>query len=78
MSFAGRRVLIIGPGLVELTARAMEGAVIETAVAETFHGRWSHAEAPELVLIDSASASAEAIGAAIATLGRAPPTKPSR
>lgn len=77
MSFAGRRVLIIGPGLVELTARAMEGAVIETAVAETFHGRWSHAEAPELVLIDSAGASAEAIGAAIATLGRAaspPPT----
>lgn len=77
MSFAGRRVLIIGGGLVELAARALEGAVIETAAAETFHGRWSHGDTPELVLIDSAGASAEAVGAAIAALGRAPSPPPT-
>ena len=77
MSFAGRRVLIIGAGLVELAARALEGAVIETAAAETLNGRAIQADAPDLVLIDSDGASPEAIGAAIATLGRAttpPPT----
>lgn len=77
MSFAGRHVLIIGGGLVELAARALPGAVIDTAVAETFHGRWMHGDAPDLVLIDSAGASAEAIGAAIATLGRAPSPPPT-
>lgn len=77
MSFAGRHVLIMGGGLVELAARALPGAVIDTAVAETFHGRWTHGDAPDLVLIDSAGASAEAIGAAIATLGRAPSPPPT-
>lgn len=77
MRFVGRRVLIIGAGLVELAGRALEGAVLETAEAETFNGRWSQGDAPELVLIDSAGAPAEALGAAIVTLGRGttpPPT----
>lgn len=77
MSFAGRRVLIIGTGLVELAARALEGAVIETAAAETLNGRSLQTDPPDLVLIDAAGASAEAIGAAIATLGRAPMPPPT-
>lgn len=77
MSFAGRRVLIIGSGLAELAARALEGAVIETVAAESLQSRWSHGEAPELVLIDSAGASVEAVGTAIATLGRAPSPPPT-
>jgi len=77
MSFAGRRVLIIGPGLVELAARALEGAVIETAAAETLSGRSLQTDPPDLVLIDATGASAEAVGAAIATLGRAPMPPPT-
>lgn len=77
MSFAGRRILIIGSSLVELATRALEGAVIETVAVETLGGRAIQTDPPDLVLIDSDGASAEAASAAIATLGRAtnpPPT----
>lgn len=77
MSFAGRRILIIGTGLVELAAQALEGAVIEAGVADSLNGRALQSDPPDLVLIDAAGASTDAVGAAIATLGRAsmpPPT----
>jgi pilus assembly protein CpaE len=77
MSFAGRRILIIGTGLVELAGRALEGAVIETGVAESLNGRSLQADPPDLVLIDAAGASTEVVGAAIATLGRAPAPPPT-
>ncbi|MFZ4605858.1 MAG: AAA family ATPase [Caulobacter sp.] len=77
MNFAGRRVLIIGTGLVELAARALEGAVIETAVADSLNGRSLQSDPPDLVLIDAAGATAEALGGAIATLGRAPTPPPT-
>ncbi len=77
MSFSGRRVLIIGTGLVELSARALEGAVIETAVADNLNGRGLQNDPPDLVLIDADGATAEALGAAIATLGRAPAPSPT-
>ena len=77
MNFPGRRVLIIGTGLVELASRALEGAVIETAAAEALNGRPLQTDPPDLVLIDAAGASAEAVGAAITTLGRAPMPPPT-
>lgn len=77
MSFVGRQVLIIGTGLVELAAQALEGAVIETAAAETFRGRWTHGEAPELVLIEATGAAVEHLAEAIAAVGRAPSPPPT-
>lgn len=76
MSFSGRRVLIIGEGLVELAGRALRGAVIETAAA-SLNGRALQTDPPDLVLIDSGGASAETLAAAIATLGRAPTPPPT-
>jgi pilus assembly protein CpaE len=77
MTFAGRRVLIIDSGLVEVAARALEGAVIETTAADRLTGRWTFGEAPELVLIDAAAATTEVLVATIATLGRAPTPPPT-
>ncbi|MDP1630797.1 MAG: hypothetical protein Q8L66_05195 [Caulobacter sp.] len=77
MSFAGRRVLIIGPGLVDMAARALKGAIIETIEAEALSGRWTFGEAPELVLIDAAGSTPEALAGAIANLGRAPTPPPT-
>ena len=76
MGFVGRRVLIIGAGLGELAARALEGAVIETA-AEGLNGRALQTDPPDLVLIDADNGRADALGAAIATLGRAPAPPPT-
>jgi pilus assembly protein CpaE len=77
MNFAGRRVLIIGPGLVELAGRALDGAVIETGLADGLNGRSLQTDPPDLVLIDAAGASPELVGTAIATLGRAPMPPPT-
>lgn len=77
MSFAGRRVLIVGTGLVDLAAQAFKDAVIEAAGPERLHGRWAFGEAPELVLINASGVGAEALSAAIAALGKIanpPPT----
>jgi len=76
MSFAGRRVLIVGPGLADLAVQAFRDAVIETAGPEALQGRWAFGEAPDLVVID-ADAAPETLSAAIGALGRAaspPPT----
>ncbi len=77
MSFAGRRVLIIGAGLVDLAARALEGAVIETVVAEALNGRALQNDPPDLVLVNADDATAEALASAVATLGRAPAPPPT-
>lgn len=77
MSFAGRRVLIIGTGLAELAGRTLEGAIIETVQAAALNGRWTLGEAPDLVLVDADAADAETLGVAIATLGRAPTPPPA-
>lgn len=71
MSFAGRRVLIVGTGLADLAAQAFKDAVIEVGGPERLQGRWAFGEAPELVLINAGDVAAETLSAAIAALGKA-------
>jgi len=73
MSFAGRRILIVGEGLAELAGQAFRDAVIETGAADRLQSRWAFGEAPDLVVIDAAAETPESLSAAIAALGRAAP-----
>jgi pilus assembly protein CpaE len=68
MSFSGRRVLIVGPGLAELAGRAFPGVALETGGFDRLRG----GAAPDLVLIDTAGQSAEVLSAAVAALGALP------
>lgn len=71
MSFAGRRVLTVGSGLVELAGQAFRDAVIEPGDVERLQGRWAFGEAPDLIVIDAGEQTADSLSAAIAALGRA-------
>ncbi|MES2035464.1 MAG: hypothetical protein V4466_14920 [Pseudomonadota bacterium] len=75
MSFAGRRVLIVGPGLAALAGQAFRDAVIEPGGPEHLQGRWTSGDTPDLVVIDADTAGSDGLSAAIAALGRvaAPP-----
>ena len=74
MSFAGRRILIVGEGLTELAGQAFRDAVIETGGVDRLQSRWAFGEAPDLVVIDAAAETPESLTAAIAALGRAAPS----
>lgn len=77
MSFAGRRILIVGTGLADLAAQAFKDAVIEAGGPERLQGRWAFGEAPELVLINASGVGADALSAAIAVLGKSPQSPPT-
>lgn len=70
MSFAGRRILIVGAGLAEMAGQAFRDAKIETAGLERL-GRWTFDEAPDLVVIDAAGFAPDGLSAAVAALGQA-------
>lgn len=77
MSFAGRRILVVGPGLADLARQALGDAVIETGGLDRLQTRWAFGEAPDLVLIEAGGVAPEALSAAIAALGAGaspPPT----
>ncbi|MFZ5671131.1 MAG: AAA family ATPase [Pseudomonadota bacterium] len=77
MSFADCRILVVGAGLADLAARALPGARIEIAAADSLLPRGTAATPPDLVLIDAGGATPEALADAIVALGRAvapPPT----
>jgi len=75
MSFAGRRILVVGSGLADLARQALRDAVIEVGGVDRLQARWAFGEAPDLVLIEAAGLAPEALSAAIAALGAgaAPP-----
>ncbi len=77
MSFAGRRILIVGSGLADLAGQVFRDAVIETGGLDRLHGRWSFGDAPDLVLIEAGGLAPDGLSAAIAALSTAsapPPT----
>jgi len=77
MSFAGRRILIVGTGLAELAGQAFRDAALQTAGIERLQARWAFGEAPDLILIEAGAFEPEALSAAIAALGAGaspPPT----
>ncbi|ATQ44550.1 AAA family ATPase [Caulobacter mirabilis] len=71
MSFAGRRILIIGDGLAEMGRQAFRDAVIDTGGIDLLQGRWAFDETPHLVVIDAAGVAPEGLSAAVAALGQA-------
>jgi pilus assembly protein CpaE len=77
MSFAGRRILIVGTGLTELAGLAFREAALQTTGIERLQARWAFGEAPDLILIEAGAFEPEALSAAIAGLGAGsspPPT----
>jgi pilus assembly protein CpaE len=77
MSFAGRRILIVGTGLAELAGQAFRDAALQTAGIERLQARWAFGDAPDLILIEAGAFEPEALSAAIAALGAGsspPPT----
>lgn len=77
MSFAGRRILIVGTGLTELAGLAFREAALQTTGIERLQARWAFGEAPDLILIEAGAFEPEALSAAIAALGAGsspPPT----
>ncbi len=69
MSFAGRRILIVGTGLTELAGLAFREAALQTTGIERLQARWAFGEAPDLILIEAGACEPEALSAAIAALG---------
>ena len=69
MSFAGRRILIVGTGLTELAGLAFREAALQTTGIERLQARWAFGEAPDLILIEAGAFEPEALSAAIAALG---------
>jgi pilus assembly protein CpaE len=69
MSFAGRRVLIIGTGLTDLAGQAFPGAALETAGLERLQGPFLSGQAPDLVLVEASAVSPEGLSATVAALG---------
>ncbi len=77
MTFAGRRILIVGAGLAELAGQAFRDAALQTAGLERLQARWAFGDAPDLILIEAGAFEPDALSAAIATLGAGsspPPT----
>jgi pilus assembly protein CpaE len=77
MSFAGRRILIVGTGLAELAGQAFRDAALQTTGIERLQARWAFGDAPDLILIEAGAFEPEALSAAIAALGAGaspPPT----
>jgi pilus assembly protein CpaE len=77
MTFAGRRILIVGTGLAELASLAFRDATLQTAGLERLQARWAFGEAPDLILIEAGAFDPDALSAAIAALGAGatpPPT----
>lgn len=70
-SFAGRKVLAVGSGVIDIAREALAGADIQVTTPERLHGRWTGRDMTDLVLIDAGCAPAETLGAAISALGRA-------
>jgi pilus assembly protein CpaE len=75
MSFAGRRILIVGAGLAELAGLAFRDATLQTAGIERLQARWAFGEAPDLILIEAGAFDPDSLSAAIAALasGATPP-----
>lgn len=75
MTFAGRRILIVGAGLAELAGQAFRDAALQTAGLERLQARWAFGDAPDLILIEAGAFEPDALSAAIAALGAgsAPP-----
>lgn len=69
MSFAGRRILIVGTGLAELAGQAFRDAALQTTGIERLQARWAFGDAPDLILIEAGAFEPEALSAAIAALG---------
>lgn len=77
MTFAGRRILIVGAGLAELAGQAFRDAALQTAGLERLQARWAFGDAPDLILIEAGAFEPDALSAAIAALGAGaspPPT----
>jgi pilus assembly protein CpaE len=75
MSFAGRRILIVGAGLAELAGLAFRDATLQTAGIERLQARWAFGEAPDLIIIEAGAFDPDSLSAAIAALasGATPP-----
>ncbi|MDP2259320.1 MAG: hypothetical protein Q8J89_06360 [Caulobacter sp.] len=75
MTFAGRRILIVGAGLAELAGQAFRDATLQTAGLERLQARWAFGEAPDLILIEAGAFEPDALSTAIAALatGATPP-----
>jgi len=75
MTFAGRRILIVGAGLAELAGQAFRDATLQTAGLERLRARWAFGDAPDLILIEAGAFEPDALSAAIAALaaGATPP-----
>lgn len=69
MSFAGRRILIIGNGLIPLAGQAFPGAALEAGGLDRLQAAAPFGQAPDLVLIEAAAVSPEALSATVAALG---------
>lgn len=77
MTFAGRRILIVGAGLAELAGQAFRDAALQTVGLERLQARWAFGDAPDLILIEAGAFEPDALSAAIAALGAGsspPPT----
>lgn len=77
MTFAGRRILIVGAGLADLAGQAFREAALQTAGLERLQARWAFGDAPDLILIEAGAFEPDALSAAIAALGAGsspPPT----
>ena len=75
MSFAGRRILIVGTGLADLAGQAFRDATPQIAGLERLQARWAFGEAPDLILIEAGAFDPDALSAALAALaaGSSPP-----
>ncbi|MDO9471476.1 MAG: hypothetical protein Q7J28_00330 [Caulobacter sp.] len=77
MTFAGRRILIVGAGLAELAGQAFRDATLQTAGLERLRARWAFGEAPDLILIEAGAFDSDALSAAIAALAAGPTPPPT-
>ena len=61
MTFAGRRILIVGAGLADLAGQAFRDAALQTAGLERLQARWAFGDAPDLILIEAGAFEPDAL-----------------